>query len=64
MIGSNVSLTVDESVLTNVFALFLIFTNLLTVILQLLDPTMDLRTVKHYLWKNSGEIVLHYKILK
>ncbi|CAB3988019.1 Hypothetical predicted protein [Paramuricea clavata] len=31
---------------------------------QLLEPSMDLRTVKHYLWKNSGEIVLHYKLLK
>lgn len=27
----------------------------------LLDSNMDLRTVKHFFWKNPGDLVLHYK---
>uniref|UniRef100_A0A1I7ZP81 UPF0033 domain-containing protein n=1 Tax=Steinernema glaseri TaxID=37863 RepID=A0A1I7ZP81_9BILA len=28
---------------------------------QKLDPEMDLRTVKHFAWKQAGDLVLHYK---
>ncbi|CAB3401737.1 unnamed protein product [Caenorhabditis bovis] len=31
---------------------------------QKLDPDMDLRTVKHFIWKQGGELLLHYKPLK
>ncbi|CAB3360713.1 Hypothetical predicted protein [Cloeon dipterum] len=31
---------------------------------QLLDPNMDLRTVKYYIWKSSSDLVLHYRPLK
>ncbi|RWS28076.1 WD repeat-containing protein 48-like protein [Leptotrombidium deliense] len=27
---------------------------------QLLDPNMDLRTVRHFIWKSGGDLVLHY----
>ncbi|TKR57587.1 hypothetical protein L596_030269 [Steinernema carpocapsae] len=30
---------------------------------QKLDPEMDLRTVKHFAWKQGGDLVLHYKPL-
>ncbi|XP_030763746.1 WD repeat-containing protein 48 homolog [Sitophilus oryzae] len=30
---------------------------------QILDHSMDLRTVKHYMWKHSADLVLHYKII-
>ncbi|KAH1021194.1 hypothetical protein HUJ04_010736 [Dendroctonus ponderosae] len=30
---------------------------------QPVDLSMDLRTVKHYMWKYSSDLVLHYKIL-
>uniref|UniRef100_A0AAY4AMB0 WD repeat-containing protein 48 n=1 Tax=Denticeps clupeoides TaxID=299321 RepID=A0AAY4AMB0_9TELE len=26
-----------------------------------LDPNMDLRTVKHFIWKSGGDLTLHYK---
>ena len=25
-----------------------------------LEPTMDLRTVKHFLWKQSGDVLIHF----
>ena len=28
---------------------------------QMLDPAMDLRTVKHFVWKSGGELVIHYR---
>lgn len=28
---------------------------------QKLDPEMDLRTVKHFVWKSPGELSLYYK---
>ncbi|XP_064653169.1 WD repeat-containing protein 48-like isoform X2 [Lineus longissimus] len=28
---------------------------------QVLDPTMDLRTVKHFIWKQGGDLTLHYR---
>ncbi|CAJ0572142.1 unnamed protein product, partial [Mesorhabditis spiculigera] len=31
---------------------------------QKLDPEMDLRTVKHFIWKQGGDLVLQYKYLK
>ncbi|XP_046396386.1 WD repeat-containing protein 48 [Ischnura elegans] len=31
---------------------------------QVLDPSMDLRTVRHFIWKNSADVVLHYRPLK
>ncbi|XP_059483067.1 WD repeat-containing protein 48 [Neocloeon triangulifer] len=31
---------------------------------QLLDPNMDLRTVKYYIWKSSSDLVLHYRPIK
>ena len=30
---------------------------------QVLDPNMDLRTVKHFIWKSGGELVIHYRPL-
>lgn len=27
---------------------------------QILDPNMDLRTVKHFIWKSGGDLVLYY----
>lgn len=29
-----------------------------------LDPNMDLRTVKHFIWKSGGDLVLHYRPVK
>lgn len=29
---------------------------------QILDPLMDLRTVKHFVWKSSGDLTLYYRI--
>jgi WD repeat-containing protein 48 len=31
---------------------------------QLLDSNMDLRTVKHFIWKSGGDLVLHYRPIK
>lgn len=31
---------------------------------QVLDPNMDLRTVKHFIWKSGGDLVLNYRLLK
>lgn len=31
---------------------------------QKLDPEMDLRTVKHFIWKQGGDLVLLYKPIK
>ena len=31
---------------------------------KLLDPNMDLRTVKHLIWKSSSDLVLNYKPLR
>jgi WD repeat-containing protein 48 len=31
---------------------------------QPLDPNMDLRTVKYFIWKSSSDLVLHYRPLK
>ncbi|KAH9527404.1 WD repeat-containing protein 48 [Dermatophagoides farinae] len=31
---------------------------------QVLDPNMDLRTVKHLIWKSSGDLVLYYRPIK
>lgn len=28
---------------------------------QLLDACMDLRTVKHFIWKQTGDLTLHYR---
>uniref|UniRef100_A0A671KZS5 WD repeat-containing protein 48 n=1 Tax=Sinocyclocheilus anshuiensis TaxID=1608454 RepID=A0A671KZS5_9TELE len=28
---------------------------------QLLDPNMDLRTVKHFIWKSGGDLTVHYR---
>jgi WD repeat-containing protein 48 len=25
------------------------------------DPAMDLRTVRHFIWKQSGDLTFHYK---
>ncbi|XP_022912484.2 WD repeat-containing protein 48 homolog [Onthophagus taurus] len=30
---------------------------------QVLDPSMDLRTVKHFIWKSSADLTLYYKLL-
>jgi WD repeat-containing protein 48 len=30
---------------------------------QVLDPSMDLRTVKHFIWKSSADLTLHYRII-
>lgn len=29
-----------------------------------LDDLLDLRTVKHYIWKSGGDLVLHYMPIK
>lgn len=31
---------------------------------QKLDDILDLRTVKHYIWKSGGDLVLHYMPIK
>ncbi|XP_028967296.1 WD repeat-containing protein 48 [Galendromus occidentalis] len=31
---------------------------------QVLDPNMDLRTVKHFMWKSAGDLVLHFRSTK
>jgi len=31
---------------------------------QKLDETLDLRTVRHYIWKSGGDLVLHYMPIK
>ncbi|CAI4231498.1 unnamed protein product [Auanema sp. JU1783] len=31
---------------------------------QKLDPDMDLRTVKHFIWKQGGDLLIHYKAIK
>lgn len=31
---------------------------------QLLDPNMDLRTVRHFIWKSPADLVLHYRPIK
>lgn len=31
---------------------------------RLLDPNMDLRTVKHFIWKSSSDLVLNYRPLR
>ncbi|XP_043462257.1 WD repeat-containing protein 48 [Leptopilina heterotoma] len=31
---------------------------------QLLDPSMDLRTVRHFIWKSSTDLTLHYRPVK
>ncbi|CAI2347528.1 unnamed protein product [Caenorhabditis sp. 36 PRJEB53466] len=31
---------------------------------QKLEPDMDLRSVKHFIWKQGGELLLHYKPVK
>jgi WD repeat-containing protein 48 len=31
---------------------------------QKLDPEMDLRTVKHFIWKQGGDLILHYRPVK
>ncbi|XP_064480757.1 WD repeat-containing protein 48-like isoform X2 [Ornithodoros turicata] len=31
---------------------------------QVLEPTMDLRTVRHFIWKSGGDLVLHYRPVK
>ncbi|XP_015116192.1 WD repeat-containing protein 48 [Diachasma alloeum] len=31
---------------------------------QVLDPSMDLRTVKHFIWKNSADLTLYYRPVK
>lgn len=28
---------------------------------KVLDPNMDLRTVKHFIWKSGGDLTLHYR---
>lgn len=30
---------------------------------QVLDPSMDLRTVKHFIWKSSTDLTLYYRII-
>ncbi|KAL3265473.1 hypothetical protein HHI36_009677 [Cryptolaemus montrouzieri] len=30
---------------------------------QVLDPYMDLRTVKHFIWKSSSDLILSYRII-
>ncbi|KAK7502882.1 hypothetical protein BaRGS_00005831 [Batillaria attramentaria] len=30
---------------------------------QVLDPNMDLRTVRHFIWKQPGDLTLHYRPL-
>ena len=31
---------------------------------QVLDLNMDLRTVRHFIWKNSADLQLHYRQIK
>ncbi|KAG8182664.1 hypothetical protein JTE90_019689 [Oedothorax gibbosus] len=31
---------------------------------QVLDPNMDLRTVRHFIWKSSNDLILHYRAIK
>lgn len=31
---------------------------------KVLDPNLDLRTVKHFIWKSSSDLVLNYKPLR
>uniref|UniRef100_A0A0L8G0N1 Uncharacterized protein n=1 Tax=Octopus bimaculoides TaxID=37653 RepID=A0A0L8G0N1_OCTBM len=31
---------------------------------QILDPNMDLRTVKHFIWKQGGDLILQYRRIK
>lgn len=31
---------------------------------QKLDDNLDLRTVKHYIWKSGGDLILHYMPIK
>lgn len=31
---------------------------------QVLDPNQDLRTVKHFIWKSSSDLVLHFRTLR
>lgn len=31
---------------------------------QVLDPNMDLRTVKHFIWRGGGDLVLHFRQCK
>ncbi|XP_023217723.1 WD repeat-containing protein 48 [Centruroides vittatus] len=31
---------------------------------QILDPNMDLRTVRHFIWKSGGDLVLNYRPIK
>ena len=31
---------------------------------QILEPGMDLRTVRHFIWKSSADLVLHYRPFK
>lgn len=31
---------------------------------QILDPGMDLRTVRHFIWKSTADLVLHYRPFK
>lgn len=31
---------------------------------QRLDDQLDLRSVKHYIWKSGGDLVLYYMIVK
>uniref|UniRef100_V5IFQ4 WD repeat-containing protein 48 homolog n=1 Tax=Ixodes ricinus TaxID=34613 RepID=V5IFQ4_IXORI len=31
---------------------------------QVLESTMDLRTVRHFVWKSGGDLVLHYRPVK
>lgn len=33
------------------------------ILLKILDPSMDLRTVKHFIWKSSADLTLYYKLL-
>jgi len=30
---------------------------------QVLDPNMDLRTVKHFIWKQGTDLTLHYRLI-
>lgn len=31
---------------------------------QRLEPDMDLRTVKHFIWKQSADLLIQYKLLR
>lgn len=31
---------------------------------QVLDPSMDLRTVRHFIWKKSADLTLYYRLIK